>query len=295
MKHCDIRTPRHRRIKNQWICISNTPPFNVLRMNFRSKCKDHFKMQLCRLWLADNGLMAWKAGPTSYRVTLSVHVQRIYPGNFKELQYFNIQPSGFVQPCKKFRYHFSITSQWFVFGFFCSEGFEEKEVKEKPVKAKKKPGKILVQPILLDNTGRPVFPIELGPLTIYSLGEVGLHWFYWTTQDYLSSHWVGTTHYLQFRGGRFTLILLDNTGRPVFPIELGPLTIYSLGEVGSIGQHWAPCLPYWVGSTHYLYFRGGRFTLILLDNTCLPYWVGTAHYLYSWCGAWNFVSLENYM
>ena len=58
---------------------------------------------------------------------------------------------------------------------FLSEGFEEKEVKEKPVKAKKKPGKILVQPILLDNTGRPVFPIELGPLTIYSLGEVGLH------------------------------------------------------------------------------------------------------------------------
>lgn len=32
--------------------------------------------------------------------------------------------------------------------------------------------KKVVQPIPLDATGRPVFPIELGSLTIHSLGEV---------------------------------------------------------------------------------------------------------------------------
>lgn len=30
----------------------------------------------------------------------------------------------------------------------------------------------LVQPIHLDSSGRPVFPIVLGGLTVYSLGEV---------------------------------------------------------------------------------------------------------------------------
>lgn len=30
----------------------------------------------------------------------------------------------------------------------------------------------LVQPIALDSSGRPVFPIVLGGLTVYSLGEV---------------------------------------------------------------------------------------------------------------------------
>lgn len=30
----------------------------------------------------------------------------------------------------------------------------------------------LVQPISLDSSGRPVFPIVLGGLTVYSLGEV---------------------------------------------------------------------------------------------------------------------------
>ncbi|XP_044733512.1 transforming growth factor beta regulator 1 [Chrysoperla carnea] len=44
-----------------------------------------------------------------------------------------------------------------------------KPSKRKPVlKIKKK----LVQPIPLDSTGRPVFPISLGDLTIHSLGEV---------------------------------------------------------------------------------------------------------------------------
>lgn len=35
-----------------------------------------------------------------------------------------------------------------------------------------------VQPIALDSSGRPVFPIVLGGLTVYSLGEVELrfHW-----------------------------------------------------------------------------------------------------------------------
>lgn len=33
----------------------------------------------------------------------------------------------------------------------------------------------LVQPIPLDSSGRPVFPIVLGGLTVYSLGEVSHH------------------------------------------------------------------------------------------------------------------------
>lgn len=32
----------------------------------------------------------------------------------------------------------------------------------------------LVQPIPLDSSGRPVFPITLGGLTVYSLGEVSV-------------------------------------------------------------------------------------------------------------------------
>ena len=32
----------------------------------------------------------------------------------------------------------------------------------------------LVQPISLDSSGRPVFPIVLGGLTVYSLGEVSV-------------------------------------------------------------------------------------------------------------------------
>lgn len=32
----------------------------------------------------------------------------------------------------------------------------------------------LVQPIPLDSSGRPVFPIVLGGLTVYSLGEVSV-------------------------------------------------------------------------------------------------------------------------
>lgn len=40
----------------------------------------------------------------------------------------------------------------------------------KPMSSKVR--KKVVQPIPLDSTGRPVFPIELGNLTIHSLGEV---------------------------------------------------------------------------------------------------------------------------
>ena len=36
-------------------------------------------------------------------------------------------------------------------------------------------GKRLVQPIPLDNCGRPIFPIVLGGLTVHSLGEVSNH------------------------------------------------------------------------------------------------------------------------
>ncbi|GJQ74991.1 hypothetical protein Trydic_g9613 [Trypoxylus dichotomus] len=49
------------------------------------------------------------------------------------------------------------------------------ESNEKLIKPRKNSVKIrkkLVQPIPLDSTGRPVFPIELGNLTIHSLGEV---------------------------------------------------------------------------------------------------------------------------
>lgn len=47
--------------------------------------------------------------------------------------------------------------------------------RKSPSKSRKSSSKIrkkLVQPIPLDATGRPVFPIELGSLTIHSLGEV---------------------------------------------------------------------------------------------------------------------------
>ena len=48
-------------------------------------------------------------------------------------------------------------------------------------------GKRLVLPIPLDNTGRPIFPIELGPLTIHSLGEVRCMATYkWALQTKLS-------------------------------------------------------------------------------------------------------------
>lgn len=36
----------------------------------------------------------------------------------------------------------------------------------------------VVQPIPLDSSGRPVFPIVLGGLTVYSLGEVSHHFFF---------------------------------------------------------------------------------------------------------------------
>lgn len=52
---------------------------------------------------------------------------------------------------------------WFV-------GSERKVVKARKPSSKLR--KKLVQPIPLDSTGRPVFPIELGSLTIHSLGEV---------------------------------------------------------------------------------------------------------------------------
>ena len=48
-------------------------------------------------------------------------------------------------------------------------------VEEKPKPKKGKIVKRFVTPIPLDNTGRPIFPIELGTLTVYCLGEVGTH------------------------------------------------------------------------------------------------------------------------
>nr|CAD7264101.1 unnamed protein product [Timema shepardi] len=55
----------------------------------------------------------------------------------------------------------------------------KKKLADEPVKSNSKPKKTstpkakkIVQPITLDMTGRPVFPIVLGGLTIHSLGEV---------------------------------------------------------------------------------------------------------------------------
>lgn len=53
--------------------------------------------------------------------------------------------------------------------------FTLKDQDRKTIRARKQTTKLrkkLVQPIPLDATGRPVFPIELGNLTIHSLGEV---------------------------------------------------------------------------------------------------------------------------
>lgn len=49
----------------------------------------------------------------------------------------------------------------------------------KKISKKRKPSdgsRKLVQPIPLDSSGRPVFPIVLGGLTVYSLGEVRVRW-----------------------------------------------------------------------------------------------------------------------
>jgi len=35
---------------------------------------------------------------------------------------------------------------------------------------------------------------------------------------------------------RITPVTLDSTGRPIFPIELGSLTVYSLGEVCDVND-----------------------------------------------------------
>lgn len=50
--------------------------------------------------------------------------------------------------------------------------FAERKIPVKSRKTASKVHKKLVQPIPLDSTGRPVFPIELGSLTVHSLGEV---------------------------------------------------------------------------------------------------------------------------
>lgn len=45
-------------------------------------------------------------------------------------------------------------------------------VKSKPKKTKLAGGKHIVPPIPLDNAGRPMFPLVLGDLTLYSIGEI---------------------------------------------------------------------------------------------------------------------------
>lgn len=47
-------------------------------------------------------------------------------------------------------------------------------VKSKPKKTKLAGGKHIVPPIPLDNAGRPMFPLVLGDLTLYSIGEVNM-------------------------------------------------------------------------------------------------------------------------
>ncbi|XP_019870693.1 transforming growth factor beta regulator 1 [Aethina tumida] len=54
-----------------------------------------------------------------------------------------------------------------------SDSHERRSSSSKPRKSVSSKGrKKIVQPIPVDNTGRPIFPIELGQLTIHSLGEV---------------------------------------------------------------------------------------------------------------------------
>ena len=51
---------------------------------------------------------------------------------------------------------------------------DSRRLSDEPQKKVKrgKNSKRLVQPIPLDSSGRPIFPIELGHLTVHSLGEV---------------------------------------------------------------------------------------------------------------------------
>lgn len=62
----------------------------------------------------------------------------------------------------------------------------------KKISKKRKPSdgsRKLVQPIPLDSSGRPVFPIVLGGLTVYSLGEVRV----WSHLNDSLSVWNTTT------------------------------------------------------------------------------------------------------
>ena len=56
--------------------------------------------------------------------------------------------------------------------FSGQSGITNTASKTKVKKSKEGSSRRLVQPIPLDNTGRPVFPITLGSLTVHSLGEV---------------------------------------------------------------------------------------------------------------------------
>ena len=50
-------------------------------------------------------------------------------------------------------------------------------MKSKP-KKKVSSGKHIVPPIPLDNIGRPIFPLNIGELTIHSIGEVTRNYIY---------------------------------------------------------------------------------------------------------------------
>lgn len=83
--------------------------------------------------------------------------------------------------------------------------------------------KKVVQPIPLDSTGRPVFPIELGSLTVHSLGEVVTDRPDFHTEDVIYPvGYVSTRIYGSMKDPRmkcvYTCKISDNNGVPRFDI-----------------------------------------------------------------------------
>lgn len=65
----------------------------------------------------------------------------------------------------------TVGSNYIISGFLKNSVLKDRK-SSRSRKSSTKVRKKVVQPIPLDSTGRPVFPIELGNLTVHSLGEV---------------------------------------------------------------------------------------------------------------------------
>lgn len=86
-----------------------------------------------------------------------------------------------------------------------------------------KPRKKVIQPMVLDTFGRPIFPIELGSLTIHYLGEVMSEHEYHTEDVIYPVGFVSTKLYGSVQDPTlnciYTCKISDNNGHPSFEIS----------------------------------------------------------------------------